>query len=1133
MRLHDPWVFLPDNCKDPAPAEGCGLVRADTPAADWVASLAKSMLTTGESPAWAAPDVLNIDARCERALAQQDSGEALWRGMLSMMLLWDAWEHSPDEPRLVWSSIDENSGAFSASTLNAMSGRKKALTLVSLELPGKAKIPLGLISGHVLFAPAANLAALTGHLPPRVTWYDDAQGSFCDPCDFLSDQDRLILQEMLMRLLLIAREKKSVTLIDALTRFLHALDASRQSRAAQAQALSSQDASMLETNLLIAAGLQPEASFPMLSQQRLRYVQTRSRLLAAHGVDCEIAAASPVSTWFWRGVPFMQQDAALGLKRIPGDRAKAAMTDIAQEIDRLLCHAPAWCRRAVRRIEAWCAEPANPCAVKALTNVSAPLLARLNQFAAMPGEEIQLVWPWTADSGSVRLLAESALGEDCADVVTAPFSDKLTLVAKESVSALGLQTLQLYGDGTVNGEMDAFASLPTISAAFAEALIRHRGGKIALVPDGMRFLCHADATGASCITASITLAGTKRVVLTRTYSEDDIVSLLSDETPTVAVWPSIPMAVTGWHSYYVYASNAGAISVEALTPDGWRSGQIAQAADSPAAQWFVQHMPNFPACLLLKDGDVCLGALPNLLPELNPPVRPNAVLSLDFGTSGTAVAIAQSNDVKPLFCSSARRVLLYGDRPDAPDAEFIDGGAVQPVFSGALEVFVDSSTAPHLPLVDARITAQSPFIDNETTNARHVYWGLKWTYGRDGDEAKHRYLLNLMQTAVHTAAMMGSRSVSWRIAMPADMAAEGKRTLYQVVQLAASVTADLTGIPLTEGIPPVSWAEESVAIGHYFRKMSSQPVRGGFMSLDIGGGSSKLMLWLRGMPQPALMLSLPHGAQHMLLEALMANPNFLQEDFTPFHDDALNTHLMQVSAQFARARTDMRALKTAQYLLDELLARDLPKMHQYMNSAYSQGVCIRTQALLLMQISFLLMLAGVMQEQVFCDTTLNDFLPPYMEICLAGRGTQMMYGFNTALQRRLSGFVRVALSAEHPTREHAFIPSDAMKLEAAMGLSGLLETHTGEPVGYVPSDRPGAHWIDPVALLKRYLTAFRRELPLAAMRLFPEAYDASGSLTQAAVARLQTIAANNFAGQGRSIEQNCTAWLATLLQWMA
>ena len=197
------------------------------------------------------------------------------------------------------------------------------------------------------------------------------------------------------------------------------------------------------------------------------------------------------------------------------------------------------------------------------------------------------------------------------------------------------------------------------------------------------------------------------------------------------------------------------------------------------------------------------------------------------------------------------------------------------------------------------------------------------------------------------------------------------------------------------------------------------------------------------------------------------------------------------------------------------------------------GTCSRTQALLLLQVSFLLMLTGVMLEQVYCDSTLNDYLPPFMEICLAGRGTQLMYGFNNGLQRRLSSFVRTPMSREHPTREMAFVPSDAMKLEAAMGLARLPETETHAPGDYIPQDRRGAQWINPVAIIRRFLWQFRMELPLAAMKLFPNDYDGNGGLTPAADARLMSCAEQCFSGQGKSIEQNCTAWLSTLLRWMA
>ena len=57
-----PWTFLPDSSGDPESREGSGIMQAELSPAAWLAELSGSMLTIGETPSWAAPDVLNADA---------------------------------------------------------------------------------------------------------------------------------------------------------------------------------------------------------------------------------------------------------------------------------------------------------------------------------------------------------------------------------------------------------------------------------------------------------------------------------------------------------------------------------------------------------------------------------------------------------------------------------------------------------------------------------------------------------------------------------------------------------------------------------------------------------------------------------------------------------------------------------------------------------------------------------------------------------------------------------------------------------------------------------------------------------------------------------------------------------------
>lgn len=92
-----------------------------------------------------------------------------------------------------------------------------------------------------------------------------------------------------------------------------------------------------------------------------------------------------------------------------------------------------------------------------------------------------------------------------------------------------------------------------------------------------------------------------------------------------------------------------------------------------------------------------------------------------------------------------------------------------------------------------------------------------------------------------------------------------------------------TGVPLTEGTPPVSWVDESAAVGAYFRGRNEVSVHGAYLTLDVGGGSAELAYWPRE-GGASRSCSLPLGAQSMLFEALMAHPDRLEEDFARLPD---------------------------------------------------------------------------------------------------------------------------------------------------------------------------------------------------------------------------------------------------------
>jgi len=363
------------------------------------------------------------------------------------------------------------------------------------------------------------------------------------------------------------------------------------------------------------------------------------------------------------------------------------------------------------------------------------------------------------------------------------------------------------------------------------------------------------------------------------------------------------------------------------------------------------------------------------------------------------------------------------------------------------------------------------------------------------------------------------------------MAAEGRRALGRMMADLAQETAQATGLPLTPGVPPVGFALKSVATGTYFRAREEMNLRGGFVMLDVGGSSAELALWLWGVNRPVGGCSLPLGVQMMLLDALLAQPQTLEEDFAGIEDADIQAAVARLTGQLALCWGSLLAMQHSCLLLDGLLGEHLEALSRCMTDAAARGHVTMIQSRLLLHFAFLLMLAGQLLEQAYHDPTLNDRLPGRMEVCLAGRGARLLLAMDEGCRHRLMGFLRLAMSADHPIRELSLLASPAPKLEAACGLLRLAEVdaHTpGEMVRTLPSALPTA----PADMLARFLGYFRTEFPDAAGRLFGGWFDEAGRLTPRMLQRLQTVAAKHFESGEGSPQIRYAACLTALRQDM-
>lgn len=1132
-------AFLPAQAEDLAPhVQDSGIVSAGPNSAAWLADLACRMRTDGASSAFAVPDMLAVETRMARCLASQDEPwEAAWRGLLALALLWNSHDQAADGPRLAVVEMD-GASPMAGAALAAIepSRRAEGLLVLALTAPDGQRVALGLVNRRTILAPAAASGDLSPWLPEWAAWYDRAQHRFADPCAYLGETDRARFEGRLRLLKRLHTEAAlASTLYDEhaclaapLERFLAAL--SRQAEV-ERQAIAGAEKVVLALRLKAVCGLLPETDFPHLvcREERCGGAAEDDPLLRCFlkaGLAPEDAAAPLRRTYLWRGVPFARESDALGLESAHHPDEDDALAEIQAEVALLEANSPRWQRDLAGRLDAWLQSRRDALLPEA-RRVAEDVQQRALDEARAPREEVCLTWPWRRDSGAVRLLLQEALGTSWAEDAMAPFADGLAVLTDCDGDTLGDAVLRQSCRIRFAAEgLPPCAAVPPLSAALAHALAG--GGGVSLLTDSLDFTHRALPEGGEEIEAAFTLLGAQRVRFCRAYQEAEVHALAPEETPTVAVWPCIPFAPGRWTRYYVYAHPAGGVTAEALSHGRWTAGEERRrdAGDGEAA-WTVQATEVYPAYLMLRQGDACLGAVPNLLPPFVPPVGESAVIAMDLGATGTAVMLRQGGHVLPMEGPTLVRTLLKGSC--APLAEeFLPPTSIQPIIPSAACVFADAPEDGCRPLVDGHI--HQPGASAENGEAGTLFYNLPWGTEPACDRARRIYLAQVMETACLAAVTHGAADVSWRVALPDAMAAEGRRSFCRMMNDLAQETAQATSVPLTPGVMPVGFALKSVAAGAYFHAREEMNLRGGFLMLDVGSGSAELALWLRGAARPVAGCTLPMGAQMMLLDTLLAEPQALSADLTGLENADACVALEQLTGQLTLSRGSLRALQRSRMLLDVLLGEHLEAISRFMNEAAARGQCTLTQALLLLHFAFLLMQAGQLLEQAYLDATMNDRLPRRMEVCLAGRGARLMLAMDEARRRRLAGFLGLAMSASHPARELTLIASPAPKLEVSVGLLRMAEVEAQAPED-ARHGKAGELSMTPADTLARFLLRFHAEFPDASAHLMGDWFDEAGRLTLRMQQRLQDVVAKGFGGEG-TLQAHYAACFAALREDM-
>ena len=1014
------------------------------------------------------PDGVALKALSDRLILppreNKTSHLPLWRGVLTLALLCDTWPEAEASVSVL--RVDGSTSSFAAWVLSARTAQEgnDALYLVVLEKEGKRCL-LGIADRHAGITLPATPSYFAGFVPSRAAWYDADTDQWLDPVPYLNENDRAILTARMTMMGLDAPEAM------AYKADLAAVD---KPCAEAVQAGDEAALRALSIRLQAVCALKDFENFSVRREPSV--VEADNPLVRVYtAMDVRYSEGRECVAFLWNGVPFARTSAALGLTGTADPAQEDALNAIERELQLLEENSTAWNHRCADSVTDWLAEQDAALLPQVRELAEEIRSARLERARELQGTVI-LYWPWDAGSGAVKYLLQEALGDAWMRGAANPFSDYLTKLTGHALGDHVMQHCCACADGIL---------LPPISRELAMCMACSADGE-GLAPDMMRFEPREDGG----ITASFLLRGKAEVQMIRTYPVEDILVLSEDESPSVAVWPCLPME--RWRAYHVFVRGGG-VTVSALSRGMWK--ELPPQEDQP--MWRVLRSESYPACLTVTRSDKCLGVLPNALPLCHIEETGDAQISIDMGASATATVIRMNGKSVAFGSESLTRLLVTPQEMAGDDFLLsLNPGEITPssvMLTGSGDMLFNDGYVYAVPRFDA-LRGMVP---------GSVCTQLKWRADARSVRARRILLHQVMLGASLTAMMAGAKSVRWRLTVADEMADEGRDALLNVASELSVELAEETGLLLTDGKFMVTWAEEASASYAYLR---SSGVKGTFAVVDIGGGSAKLHLWMQGKHRPLGGAVLMSGASTTLLHALRERPEMLYEDFVDCGDETLLAKVEAMCSQLSQAGDSAVQADKSLLMLDALLEEHKQTITQHLYARFNAQNPTCMQAILLEMYAAVLFDVGLMLEQAGNDNNISHLFPSDLTI-------QMRNG--------LQYIAHEPMQLRHPVRTVTLRPSPLPAMGVALGMASLKETQ-------VTCDTPVIHTRQSFSELMRMLmTQMFQCYPMHVWLLHPGLFDQWGSMTPAGEDTIRRAASACY-GEGEDIPGAVLAFTARL-----
>jgi hypothetical protein len=353
------------------------------------------------------------------------------------------------------------------------------------------------------------------------------------------------------------------------------------------------------------------------------------------------------------------------------------------------------------------------------------------------------------------------------------------------------------------------------------------------------------------VTLRLTLSGPdqsgKPFTVSKLYRRNEGEIRLLEDVPVLEVWPDFKTSL--WKAYYTYYDRSTTTETFEARPyyPGFVPNQIGYISDKRR----VTKSEQYPEAVICTVNGVAddIGFLLIRQPEkLTPQDGTEYKVGVDFGATGTNIYFRvdgqnpQPFELKDRYVSvtntsntSHRNVIYDNCLPAATE---------KTPFLSIFKTFPNAPAQNYRPLLDSIIYFPSSTLESRNAD---ITYNLKWS---DHQADTHKVEAFLKQIALQVAAEAvnkRSNKIRWNYSFPTAFGPTRRRNFSQAW---AGVIQDCVGLTGVRSVTEAPNDEtESIAAAKYFCDPNGHhaPTNIGAVFIDIGGSTSDIAIWQRGL----------------------------------------------------------------------------------------------------------------------------------------------------------------------------------------------------------------------------------------------------------------------------------------------